>query len=62
MKITGTEQEIKWILSSLANACEDCPFSKSCEEKARENVKETGKVKLSCIDYLMENVKFDIEK
>lgn len=61
MKITGTDEEIKWILNSLSNTCENCPFTMGCEELARKDLKECGEVRKSCMDYLRENIKLDAE-
>lgn len=62
MMIIGNEDEINWVLGSLTNACENCPFIKPCEEIAKRDMKENGKVKKSCMEYLKENIKFEIVK
>ena len=61
MKITGTQEEINWIMKALMNNCVQCPYQISCNEDANNDIKLHGEVKHSCESYLHKNISFAIE-
>ena len=61
MKITGTQEEINWIVKALMNNCVQCPYQISCNEEANSDIELYGEVKDSCESYLHKNIAFAIE-
>lgn len=62
MFVKGTRQEIEWVLKSLANGCENCPYEKECNEQAEMDAKRNGDggVKLTCTSFLSQCIKYQI--
>lgn len=62
MKITGTEEQMNWVINALMNNCIRCPYHDSCNKKAKKDIQEYGEVKNSCEEYLHEQIVFEVEK
>ena len=46
VRIIGNEQEIEWAKEALRNQCNDCPYLDCCNEKAKEESKQCGTVRV----------------
>lgn len=61
VQIIGTEQEIEWAKTALLNNCDVCPYRGACDQRAKEELEQYGKVKFSCREYLKKEIEFVIQ-
>lgn len=60
--ISGTKQEIEWLIKTLANGCQNCPYEKECSKQAEQDVRtnDDARVQLSCEAFLKRCIEFQI--
>ena len=63
VRVTGTQKEVDWMIQTLSNGCENCPFFTECNSQAviEAAERQDGYSELSCCDFLRKKIEIIIE-
>lgn len=63
MRIIGKTEEIEWLMESLANGCDHCPYGEECSQRTLVEIDqdENSKAPVSCKEFLRKKIIIEIE-